>query len=325
MVNGTAYLQAMDGKAPSWDDHFFSRGGAVVNKYMLISMMVLLGLTACGTQPSQTYPQTAHGENIVGGEDVQAEDPIASMTGLLVNIETMAICTVSILNQDWLVTAAHCVENSKPEKLLVVFSRTVPTTQEEANRTVRPVLGYIAHPQYAEKMDQITQLFVKAAAEGRNVTFKEIDNVKDWADIALIQIYGGLPSTHRPASLLLENRLQNGQQVTLAGYGTTEGGENAGGEGVLRKVHVSVAQRTWGTTEVLMDQSNGKGACHGDSGGPAYLTIHGELKLFGVTSRVVNDPTDSCTRFTAYTNLVPYLDWIKRYTEAAPVPLAVAN
>ena len=62
-----------------------------------------------------------------------------------------------------------------------------------------------------------------------------------------------------------------------------------------------------------IDNTNGKGACHGDSGGPAYVQDkNGNVFLAGVTSRAdeATDPEGKCIGKTIYTKVQPYLTWI---------------
>ena len=81
--------------------------------------------------------------------------------------------------------------------------------------------------------------------------------------------------------------------------------------GSLNKDDVLVAEPIWGSTEVMLDQTGGKGACHGDSGGPAYAMVNGQMQLFGITSRGVGDGTGpQCTHFSVYTNASAYASWI---------------
>ena len=60
--------------------------------------------------------------------------------------------------------------------------------------------------------------------------------------------------------------------------------------------------------EITLDQTHGKGACHGDSGGPAYF-FDKKLKkniLVGLTSRGTGD----CNKIAVYTSVLGYRKWI---------------
>lgn len=230
---------------------------------------------------------------IVGGVDVLDSDPInQSIVGLLMQTRMgTAICTASIIDQDILVTAAHCVSDERgnpidASQLLVLFG-----TDLRKPREVRKVIGAIANSHYKE-----------AGGEG-----------KDQGDIAVIRFDGALPIGYGPAKILPKSsKLKAKQVVTLAGYGVTtmEAGVD-GGAGTLRKVDTKISDPKFAKTEVLLDQRDGHGACHGDSGGPAYATVGGKQYLFGVTNRGYPDVgVDDCLQFSVYTNINAYTKFI---------------
>jgi hypothetical protein len=109
--------------------------------------------------------------------------------------------------------------------------------------------------------------------------------------------------------------LQEGQEVTLAGYGITQTNPHSGA-GTLRKTTVRIAQPRFGDTEILFDQRDGHGACHGDSGGPALITLRGKTYLIGVTNRGYQDPNDTCGQFAVYTRVAAYKSFITRAAAA---------
>jgi hypothetical protein len=86
---------------------------------------------------------------------------------------------------------------------------------------------------------------------------------------------------------------------------------------LLRKVAVAIKDAAFSKSEVLLDQTAGKGACHGDSGGPAYSkNAAGELYLWGVTSRGIHDPGDTCGGDSAYTNILDHKAWLQTAAKA---------
>ncbi len=283
----------------------------------LVFALTALLLSACSrldgaaNQPADVF--VADGKGIIGGEAVEDDDPIASRTALLINLYHGSICTVSILNEEWLLTAAHCVVDVEPKGFHVAFTGSfydyiLGLHQED----VRLVENYFVHPAFVETIDKINEMVDKAKEEGRELTKEEVDSLTDWGDIALIRIQGKIPASKTPVALMdPATVLEKGQAVVLAGYGRTgTEWDEVGGE--LRKVTVTISEPAWGKTEVLLNNS-GTGACYGDSGGPAYVYVGGEYRLFGVTSRGVGG--SGCDHFSVYTNAVSYLNWIRHIIE----------
>jgi secreted trypsin-like serine protease len=232
---------------------------------------------------------------IIGGVEVPNTDIIASTTVAIISQtdQGTALCTGSIIDTDLIVTAGHCVGPS-PDRMRIVFRENL---NSRTGKVVR-VTGYVRDPNYGIGGDSDVDL----------------------DDIALIRFDGGLPAGYQAATLLSDSsQLQDGSGVTLAGYGITTGTPRKGansGAGILREVDTTILNAHYGDTEVEMDQSHGKGACHGDSGGPAFLkTADGNLLLFGVTSRGPSNVADHCDTAGIYTNILAHLDFIQSATD----------
>ena len=78
---------------------------------------------------------------------------------------------------------------------------------------------------------------------------------------------------------------------------------------------MKILNAQYGKTEVEMNQTQGKGACHGDSGGPAFVVSGGQYYLFGVTSRGPSNQPDNCASAGIYTNILAHLDFIQSASE----------
>jgi hypothetical protein len=232
----------------------------------------LVGFSACAPNNNVTL-KTAAGLNagIIGGTDATGNEEFAKTVVLLYDKQVGAICTASIISDKLLLTAGHCV-GSAPTSLFVVFGTDVSAT----DIIVRRVVATQATP-------------VWAARQGEDL---------NTGDMAMVGFVGGLPPGYKPAKMLGDaSQLKDGETVTLAGYGLSDG-VAATGAGKLRYVDTTIQKAAYTESEVLMEQSNGKGACHGDSGGPAY--ING-----------VNDPDNHCGVSAAYTSIAYYADWVK--------------
>lgn len=227
--------------------------------------------------------------DIVGGEEVKFNDPIRASTAALYSPSPGgrggALCTASLIGKNIAVTAAHCITPGTDPVL--IFGRDVhaPLTEK------RPVTGTVVNSKW------------KTHA-GRGM---------DEGDIALVRFRGGIPEGYSPVPMSRsEDEVRKGSVATLAGYGISNARAKSGA-GVLRKTRVGVANPRRGKSEMILDQSRGHGACHGDSGGPAFMREGGRTVLAGVTNR--SYPTrapDDCGHQVVYTKVSAYRDWIAK-------------
>lgn len=231
---------------------------------------------------------------IIGGDLVSSDDQEAKTTVALLTITPQGVgtCTASIIAKDLLVTAAHCVTDEfgrvyVGQRLRIVFNKSIE--------------------------DGIDGNRVSVAARVPAGWKGMFSSGKDQSDIAVVHFKGGLPNGFKPAVLLPASRpLQNGQTVTLAGYGVTQMDPSGGsGSGILRKVDVKISNAKFAKTEVLLDQRQGRGACHGDSGGPAEIVRNGVKYLWGVTNRGYPETgPDDCAQFSIYTRITAHQSFI---------------
>lgn len=231
--------------------------------------------------------------DIVGGDEVAPTDDIAHTTVALYqqsSPESGALCTATLIAKNIALTAAHCVEHGV-DHMAIITGENIDSPSE---RNVLRVVDAEISKQWNE----------------RNLAGQ------DAGDIALIRFEGKLPKGYHTAHLLSEKvTLQKGDQVVLAGYGITNASKKTGA-GTLRKTEVSVQDPQFGKTEILLDQRKGSGACHGDSGGPAFVESNGKYYLMGVTSRgyPVTAP-DDCRHEVVYTRVNAYRGWISQTTK----------
>ena len=266
------------------------------------SVLTVLSITSAlvGCQQPQTsgIKTGAAVGGILGGQDATGTEAFASSVVALYDVEVGALCTASILNEQYLVTAAHCVA-SQAKSLRVVFG--LDLTDEKAELVIRQVTAYRTSPGWESNSE----------AE------------KNTGDIAIVKFTGGLAPGFKAATLLKSvDSMKTGDTVLLAGYGASKvdlstGEGNHTESGKLRWVDgIKIEDAKFSETEVLLNQNDGRGACHGDSGGPAYIKVGDQLQLWGVTSRGNMDPQDSCQKFSVYTNILAHTKWIEAAVNA---------
>jgi secreted trypsin-like serine protease len=266
------------------------RGFRDIKKFLLV-VVPFAFLSACspGNNETAIEMESTESDGIIGGNYVTKADVIARSTVALVDLRGPAvICSGSLVARDIILTAAHCMES--PQTLAILFSTQVPTNLKQwRSAPLRKLINFKIHAAYTDLSP--TQM-------------------QNHGDIALIQFQGALPQGYAPAALVTETTvLKKGQLVTLAGYGMIERQSELSTD-ALRKVNVLLADPVFSEMEVILDQTQGRGACHGDSGGPAFVKVNNRQLLMGVTSRGHLDPMDTCKRYAVYSNVRAFLSWI---------------
>jgi secreted trypsin-like serine protease len=179
-------------------------------------------------------------------------------------------CTATVLDDSHALTAAHClIGASDVPDLVIVFANRF-----SASATTRPVTATHA---YAEGIEH---------------------------DIAVVTFAGGLPGGYVPVKLPDHLELAPGAAVIEAGYGKASGDSDGSDRGILRSVQ-SALQSVDTAQHRLLIGTDGHTVCNGDSGGPDFVTVGGELVQIGVHS------TGDCATGGTSTDVRAYVDWIR--------------
>ena len=245
---------------------------------------------ACSPYQAQTSRPELNVDSsagIIGGNLVTSSDAVSKITVGLVFIakDEESICTGTLIERNVILTAAHCVVDT--DGGVAVFDTDLTRASNHRKAHVKFSKIWV-HPSYDPEAEF------------------------DSHDLALIMLRKPAPVGYEVAELLQKTELlQKNLPVILAGYGASSGtnGELSG-DPLLRQIQVPLDNPSFSKTEISFDSSQGKGACHGDSGGPALASIEGKLTLIGVTSRTT-DQEGGCHKDSVYTNVAPYIDVIK--------------
>lgn len=227
---------------------------------------------------------------IIGGQEVTKTDPIQRSTVGIFSpspgSKSGSLCTATLIKNNIALTAAHCI-NPRASKPVVIFGPNLRA------------------PEAIREKASAVKVYPKWNQSSKSGM--------DQGDIALVKFDGGIPSGYNKIATASSDRsIKTGGQVVLAGYGISNA-RTKEGAGRLRKTSVQIANSRPGKSEMILDQSKGRGACHGDSGGPAYIQRNGKMILAGITNRgYPNGSADDCAHQVVYTKVPAYRDWIAK-------------
>lgn len=268
------------------------------NLYVL--SFIVLCLTACGYSGSHENID-APTEAIIGGQETPKEHMTSRYLALIHDKLTDSYCTAMLIRKNVLLTAGHCIKSS-PDQLTVAFGN-------------RPLAG-----QYV--MRQAAKVLVHPEYKNHNVNRN---------DIALVVLKENAPAGYEPLAIPNESfKFEPGMKFTASGYGRITGildptGRDTQGSGYLRHVELEVEIFSDDENQFYVDQSEGKGICNGDSGGPAMMRYKGRDYAVGVASAIswlvpgeLSDQAKKeylekqnvCAHKSIYISVKQYREWI---------------
>ncbi|MBX2987609.1 MAG: trypsin-like serine protease [Bdellovibrionaceae bacterium] len=293
-----------------------------------------LALVACtGNSGGGTAARGPLASGIVGGEKVAETSWIAKRSVLLMirtgeDSRKTTKCSGTLVARDIVLSAAHCVSGKTPGQVRVFFTTDFDRDSERGD--------------WRGKMAAVTDI---------RQPQKE-DDGGETPDLALLKLDRPAPSGFEVSTLVqFPLEWSRFRHYLLAGYGRGEGmaaqndlravqvpalrGEELEkvkerlvklrlprsrySEAQLRMIYAVQLNEFLNPAYLWMNQSEGRGACIGDSGGPAFLEINGRPYQVGVAAFTMDDPERrDCLLVSAYTNVLFHRQWLqKNFSELA--------
>jgi Trypsin len=125
-------------------------------------------------------------------------------------------------------------------------------------------------------------------------------------DLAIIRIDGEVPGS---AAQIADEATtpQNESTAWIAGYG---GQMLTKANNPLRKIEVEMTDKDYSPSAVLVRTNSGGGVCDGDSGGPGYTQVRGQIVVWGIDSGSLHGD-DQCASREIYAKVAAVRDWIE--------------
>ena len=234
-------------------------------------------------------------QNIFGGTKVSNGDPIALATVALMQPDGWSFCSGTLIDRRHVVTAAHCLADYQEGELYVGFGTDVGSAgnlvpgSSPTSILLRLASDYV-----------INNGFDPSTAGQMHPSHAP-------HDIALLTLGEDAPTGYVPMPMLTAaDALNIGEPLILAGFGLSDA--DGEGPGQLRQVTTTLVGVWPAAEEIEYGDTPGKSACNGDSGGPAYVTRGGTIKLVGVTSRGIT----GCGAGGIYTDVRSHQAWLEQ-------------
>lgn len=254
---------------------------------LLIPGVILM----CGQAQDPTYSM-----RMVGGAEPPPSHPASTTAVALVNKMTkQAFCSGTIVHEELIVTAAHCIFRRRPEDMQVMFGRS----NQDPN--VR---------------------FVDVVAKD---TFKKNQKYESNFDVGWLRLKEPIEQPYRPIEIWHDGGiLRPGTPLTIAGFGRTASNcsfsDPSCQGGRLLAVDTQVDRyvdegRLYSLIAIASESL--AGPCFGDSGGPAYINYNGKWYLagdfMGWDKILVHEDLDTiCDRGEGIYNFVgDFVEWIE--------------
>ncbi|XP_051764025.1 coagulation factor IXb isoform X5 [Ctenopharyngodon idella] len=250
-----------------------------------------------------TLPTTKNATNnkhrIVGGNEATPGE-IPWQVVFMEKVNKVVFCGGSLLSEEWVITAAHCVEGNWGSFFIRVGEHDI--SMEEGKESEHTVAEWHIHPHYNSQQ----------SLYNHDIALLKLKGPVKFSDYALPICLGSKDFT--------ENLLKNAQNSLVSGWGRLRHG---GIESkTLQKVELPYVDRTeckgsstYAITRFMFCAGYStvrKDSCQGDSGGPHATLFQNTWFLTGIVSW-----GEECAKegkYGIYTRISKYMNWISNVT-----------
>ncbi len=259
-------------------------------------VVVFIGVNvACA--PHDASESTA---KIVNGQIVSSKDDNPahhSAVGITIKgrNDNKPICTGTLVAEQKILTAAHCVREYQPAEVSIFFAKSGGLFGKDATRSVTQI--QTVRDNYSRKLQISTNL-----------------------DLAVLTFSDSAPKGYQPIPILppekQEEALKNGQEMVIAGFGVTStDAKETDGKRRFTTTKLKARFDETFARGLLLLEGNNTNACLGDSGGPAYVKSNGQWYVVGATQgmdvRFISKPQKCESSEILYTNATAYHRWLR--------------
>ncbi|KPQ10020.1 MAG: gene transfer agent trypsin-like serine protease [Saliniramus fredricksonii] len=239
-----------------------------------MSRLCLAALTLCLWLTLPVAPVRA----VIGGT---ADTSPLARAGVMVLGSGGSVCSGVMLDDDVVLTAAHCVTGAAEHRVHFRDADGRPVLLEIGETVV--------HPQFDPDAIRTRRRSI---------------------DLALIRVSQPLPTQFEPATLSMQAPRAE-TRVRLAGFGLRDEADSSGAtSGNFHSVELHVIE-PYGPSSILIWLSGGgatpRGGCHGDSGGP----ISRDGDVFAITTWTTGNGAGSCGAMSQGVLVGPQRGWIE--------------
>ena len=259
---------------------------------MKTSLQFVLCLMLCANLSAEPLSFESPTSRIVGGVEANETYP------WVVSLQRGShFCGGALIGKDWVLTAAHCLEDLEADDLTLVIGGHSLTSLNGAE--IREASWFLIHPDY--------------------------DPNRFYSDIAIIKL--DRSSNKTPISIIDQasnQSLLSNEQMRVIGWGLTEDGNSSSFSYELQQVDVSFQQDAvcrdtygsmgisdyWSKSFCAGEVVGGKDACQGDSGGPIMVQADDQWALIGLVSW--GSGCGLPEQYGVYNEVAAFQDWIEQ-------------